>query len=49
MNPAFFQQVETALALGRLDACRQDGTTPVIALEQETEGLFREITKGATP
>ncbi len=29
MNPAFFQQVETALASERLDAYRQDGATPV--------------------
>jgi len=32
MNPAFFQQVETALAAERLDAYRQDGVSPVIAL-----------------
>ena len=32
MNPAFFQQVETAFAPERLDAYRQDGATPVVAL-----------------
>ena len=34
MNPAFFQQVETALAPERLDAYHQDAATPVVALEE---------------
>jgi hypothetical protein len=32
MNPGFFQQIETALAPERLDAYRQDGAAPVVAL-----------------
>ena len=32
MNPAFFQQLETILAAERIDAYRQDGAAPALAL-----------------